>query len=89
VIEMTGEENYERILKDATEIKHQRGKMYRQEPKDVVPIEILEAVAYLKAVRGYEGLSIEKKIDEYTDLINYCVFIIERLERERDDALDA
>lgn len=80
VNEMT---TYEKILENALAIKVGRGAMYRNEPKDVVPIEVLEAVALLKAYRGYEGLSIEKKIDEYRDLINYSAFIIERLEDKR------
>lgn len=80
VNEMT---TYEKILEDVLAIKVERGEMYRTEPKDVVPVEILEAVALLKAYRGYESLSIEKKIDEYRDLINYSAFIIERLENKR------
>ena len=75
--------SYEEILEDVLAIKVERGAMYRTEPRDVVPIEVLEAVALLKAYRGYEGLSIEKKIDEYRDLINYSAFIIERLEEKR------
>lgn len=75
--------NYKEIIARAAEVKEQRGAMYRNEPKDIVPIEVLEAVALLKAFRGYESLSIEKKIDDYTDLVNYCAFIVERLENER------
>jgi hypothetical protein len=75
--------SYEEILEDALAIKVERGSMYRTEPKDIVPIEVLEAVALLKAFRGYEGLSVEKKIDEYRDLINYSAFIIERLKNEQ------
>ena len=82
-------QNYERIIGDVTAIKEQRGKMYSTEPKDIVPTEVLESVAYLKAVRGYEGLSIEKKLDEYRDLINYCVFIIDRLEQQQSDMIDS
>jgi hypothetical protein len=79
--------NYDEIIARAAQVKKQRGSMYRVEPKDVVPIEVLEAVALLKAYRGYEGLSIEKKIDEYTDLMNYSAFIIERLERRLERQL--
>jgi hypothetical protein len=73
-------DKYKEIISRAVEVKEQRGTLYRTEPKDIVPIEVLEAVALLKAFRGYEGLSIEKKIDEYTDLLNYSAFIIERLQ---------
>jgi len=73
-------DKYKEIISRAIEVKEQRGTLYRTEPKDIVPIEVLEAVALLKAFRGYEGLSIEKKIDEYTDLLNYSAFIIERLQ---------
>jgi len=75
--------SYEKILEDVLAIKIERGELYRVEPKDVVPIEVLEAVILLKAYRGYEGLSTEKKIDEYRDTINYCAFAIERLEEKR------
>lgn len=75
-------DRYKEIVERVAAVKEQRGKMYRAEPKDIVPIEILEAVALLKAYRGYEGVSIEKKIDEYTDLMNYSAFIIERLENK-------
>jgi hypothetical protein len=75
--------SYEEILEDVLAIKVERGELYRVEPKDVVPIEVLEAVILLKAYRGYEGISIEKKIDEYRDTINYCAFVIERLEEKR------
>jgi hypothetical protein len=79
VIEMA-EGRYKQIVEMVAAVKEQRGKMYRTEPKDIVPIEILEAVALLKAYRGYEGIDIDKKIDEYTDLMNYSAFIIERLQ---------
>jgi hypothetical protein len=77
-------DRYKEILARVAEVKEQRGSLYRTEPKDIVPIEVLEAVVLLKAYRGYEGLSIEKKIDEYTDLMNYSAFIIERLEQEKE-----
>jgi len=73
-------DKYKEILARVTQVKEQRGAMYRNEPRKTVPLEILEAVALLKAYRGYESLNTEKKIDEYTDLINYVCFIIERLE---------
>ena len=66
---------YKEILARVTQVKEQRGAMYRNEPRKTVPLEILEAVALLKAYRGYESLNTEKKIDEYTDLINYACFI--------------
>ena len=75
---------YEKILEDVLAIKVERGELYRVEPKDVVPIEVLEAVILLKAYRGYEGISTEKKIDEYRDTINYAIFVIERLEKEME-----
>ena len=71
-------------MKDIFEVKEQRGLMYRREPKDIVPIETLEHLAYLKAVRGMESLNLDKKIDEYTDLANYAVFVLERLYKSRD-----
>jgi len=74
------ESRYKQIVEMVAAVKEQRGKMYRTEPKDIVPIEILEAVALLKAYRGYEGIDIDKKIDEYTDLMNYSAFVIERLQ---------
>jgi hypothetical protein len=76
-------ERYKKIVEEVAAIKEQRGKMYRTEPKDIVPIEILEAVALLKAYRGLEGIDIDKKIDEYRDLMNYSAFIIERLEDKK------
>ena len=77
------ENRYKQIVEMVAAVKEQRGKMYRTEPKDIVPIEILEAVALLKAYRGYEGIDIDKKIDEYTDLMNYSAFIIERLQDKK------
>lgn len=74
------ESRYKQIVEMVAAVKEQRGKMYRTEPKDIVPIEVLEAVALLKAYRGYEGIDIDKKIDEYTDLMNYSAFLIERLQ---------
>jgi glutaredoxin len=77
-------DDYKRIMKDIFDVKEQRGKMYRKEPKDIVPIETLEHLAYLKSVRGMECLDLGKKIDEYTDLVNYAVFVLERLYKERE-----
>jgi hypothetical protein len=74
---------YRKIMEDISEVKEQRGRMYRREPKDIVPIETLEHLAYLKAVRGMESVDLDKKIDEYKDLINYAVFVLERLYKER------
>ena len=76
-------DRYKEIVNQVAAVKEQRGKMYRTEPKDIVPIEVLEAVALLKAYRGYEGIDIDKKIDEYTDLMNYSAFIIERLQDKK------
>jgi hypothetical protein len=75
---------YKRIMNDIFNVKEQRGQMYRREPKDIVPIETLEHLVYLKSVRGMEALDLDKKIDEYTDAVNYCVFVLERLYKERD-----
>ena len=83
IVKTTITDEYKRIMKDIFEVKEQRGKMYRKEPKDIVPIETLEHLAYLKAVRGMESLNLDKKIDEYTDLVNYAVFVLERLYKER------
>lgn len=74
--------NYDEILKDIAKIKEQRGSMYRVESKDIVPLEFLEAAVVLKAYRGYYGNNTEKKIDEYRDLINYGIFVIERLQKD-------
>ena len=83
-------DRYTEILARVAKIKEQRGAMYRNEPRKTVPLEILEAVALLKAYRGYESISTEKKIDEYNDLINYSVFIIERLEdQQKQEHLNA
>lgn len=73
--------SYESVIAEVAKIKEQRGSMYRVEPKDIVPIEFLEAMTVLKAYRGYYGNNVEKKIDEYRDLINYSVFIIDRLQK--------
>jgi hypothetical protein len=75
---------YKKIMEDIFKVKEQRGLMYKREPKDIVPIETLEHLAYLKAVRGMESLNLDKKIDEYTDLVNYSVFVLERLYKEKE-----
>jgi hypothetical protein len=81
--------NYTMILADVVGIKEERGKMYETEPRTYAPIRALEGIALYKAIRAFESLSNEKKLDEYRDLINYCVFIIERLESEPFHIKDA
>ena len=71
--------NYTMILSDVVSIKEERGKMYETEPRTYAPIRALEGIALYKAIRAFECLSDEKKVDEYRDLINYCVFIIDRI----------
>jgi hypothetical protein len=75
---------YKKIMDDIFKVKEQRGLMYKQEPKDIVPIETLEHLVYLKSVRGMQSLNLDKKIDEYTDAVNYAVFVLERLYKEKD-----
>lgn len=73
--------SYESVIVEVAKIKEQRGSIYRVEPRDIVPIEFLESIIVLKAYRGYYGNNTEKKIDEYRDIINYCAFVIDRLQK--------
>jgi hypothetical protein len=75
-------DNYKDILLRIAAIKEERGEMYRHEPKDLAPVEALEGMVLYKAYRAFESLSIEKKIDEYRDLANYAIFVLEQLEQE-------
>jgi hypothetical protein len=71
--------SYEEVLKEVTNTKKQRGKLYRREPKDVVPVEVLLSMVYYKATRAYESTDQRKTRDELIDLINYSLFALEKI----------
>ena len=73
---------YLEVMREVVSTKQERGTLYKQEPKDVVPVEVLEGMMMYKATRAFYSTDAKKKRDELIDLINYSAFIVMRLDLE-------
>lgn len=71
---------YLEVLREVVATKNERGGLYREEPKDVAPIEALEGVLMYKATRAFYVTDNKKKRDELIDIINYAAFIVMRMD---------
>jgi hypothetical protein len=78
--ETDNKDPYLGIIQEVISIKNGRGTMYREEPKDVAPLESLEGVLMYKAMRAFYALDNSKKRDELLDVINYAAFIVMRMD---------
>jgi hypothetical protein len=73
-------DSYLEVMREVVTTKQERGTLYRIEPKDMVPVEVLEAMLMYKATRMYYVTDPKKKRDELIDIINYAAFAIMRLD---------
>ena len=73
---------YLEVIREVVGTKHERGELYKKEPKDIVPIEALEGVLLYKVTRAYNAIDTSKKRDNLIDAINYAAFIVERIDAE-------
>jgi hypothetical protein len=71
---------YLEVMREVVTTKQERGAMYRMEPKDIVPVEVLESMLLYKVTREYYANDPAKKRDELIDTINYAAFIIMRMD---------
>ena len=74
------EDSYLKVMREVVGTKNERGELYRVEPKDIVPVEVLEGILFYKATRAYNAKDNKKKRDELIDVINYAAFVIARLD---------
>jgi len=73
-------DSYLEVIQEVVATKNERGALYREEPKDVAPIEALEGVLMYKATRAFYSIDNDRKRDNLIDIINYAAFIVMRMD---------
>lgn len=75
------EERYNKVINECRELVISRNKQYG-DSVDVVDIHTLIGICIMKLTRIYELGAESKTRDELQDVINYCVFALEKYEKE-------
>ena len=75
------EERYNRVIEECKKLVISRNKQYG-DTVDVVDIHTIVGLCIMKLTRIYQLGEQSKRLDELQDVLNYCVFAIEKHNKE-------